>query len=183
MLPEIIKTERLTLRPYRLQDVDDVFSYASDPKWARFLPMVPQPYTEEDAEKFIAGQILLDKETHPFWAIEQNEVVIGGLDLRFDFEHQVGELGYSLAQTHWGKGFVAEAAGAVIDAAFSAYPELNRIRAWADSRNAGSLRVMEKLGMVREGVLRQNHVNRGEFIDQVWCGILRSEWEGQKKTR
>jgi RimJ/RimL family protein N-acetyltransferase len=183
MLPEIIETERLTLRPYRLQDVADVFSYASDPKWARFLPAVPQPYTKKDAEKFIAGQILLDPETHQCWALSQNEVVIGGIDLRFDFEHQVGELGYSIAQTHWGKGLVAEVAGAVIDAAFTAYPDLNRIRAWADSRNAGSLRVMEKLGMIREGTLRQNYVNRGEFVDQVWCGILRSEWEGKKNSR
>ena len=180
MLPEIIKTERLTLRPYRLQDVDDVFSYASDPQWARFLP-VPQPYKKKDAEKFIAGQILLDQETHQCWAIEQDDAVVGGINIRFDFEHQVGELGYSVAQTHWGKGLAAEAARAVIDAAFSKYPNLNRVRAMADSRNVGSLRVMEKLGMVREGVLRQNRITRGEFIDEVWCGILRSEWETQKE--
>ena len=42
----------------------------------------------------------------------------------------------------------------------------------ADARNLGSLRVMEKLGMVREGVLRQNRLVRGEFIDEVWCGML-----------
>jgi RimJ/RimL family protein N-acetyltransferase len=45
MLPDIIKTERLRLRPFSLQDVDDVLSYASDPEWARYLP-VPQPYRE-----------------------------------------------------------------------------------------------------------------------------------------
>jgi ribosomal-protein-alanine N-acetyltransferase len=178
MLPDIIKTKRLRLRPYRLQDVNDVLSYASDPKWARFLP-VPQPYTKVDAEKFIAGQLLLDPETHQAWAIEQNEVVLGGINIRFDFENHLGEMGYSLAQTHWGRGLVTEAARAVIDAAFSAYPKLNRIRAMADSRNVGSLRVMKKLGMVREGVLRQNRVVRDEFIDEVWYGVLRSEWEVQ----
>jgi RimJ/RimL family protein N-acetyltransferase len=47
----------------------------------------------------------------------------------------------------------------------------------ADARNLASLRVMEKLGMVREGVLRQNRLVRGEFIDEVWCGVLRTEWE------
>jgi ribosomal-protein-alanine N-acetyltransferase len=88
-------------------------------------------------------------------------------------------MGYSLAQTHWGRGLVTEAARAVIDTAFSAYPKLNRIRAMADSRNVGSLRVMKKLGMVREGVLRQNRVVRDEFIDEVWYGVLRSEWEVQ----
>jgi ribosomal-protein-alanine N-acetyltransferase len=182
MLPEIIKTERLTLRPYRLQDVNDVLSYASDPKWARFLP-VPQPYKKTDAEKFIASQLLLDQETHQSWALEQNQVVIGGIDIGFDFDNHVGELGYSIARTHWGRGLVAEAARAIIDTAFSTYPNLNRVRAMADSRNAGSLRVMEKLGMVREGVLRQNRVVRDELIDEVCCGILRSEWELQKRPR
>jgi ribosomal-protein-alanine N-acetyltransferase len=53
----------------------------------------------------------------------------------------------------------------------------------ADARNIGSLRVMEKLGMVREGVLRQNRLVRGEFIDEVWCGMLRTEWEAQRHRR
>jgi RimJ/RimL family protein N-acetyltransferase len=70
-----------------------------------------------------------------------------------------------------------EAARAIMEAAFAAYASLHRIRAMADARNIGSLRVMEKLGMVREGVLRQNRLVRGEFIDEVWCGVLRPEWE------
>ena len=68
-------------------------------------------------------------------------------------------------------------------AAFAAYASLNRLRAMADARNLGSLRVMEKLGMVREGVLRQNRLVRGEFIDEVWCGVLRTEWEAQRHRR
>ena len=179
MLPEIIKTERLRLRPYKLQDVGNILVIASDPEWARFLP-VPQPYTMADAEQFIASQVLLDREQHQSWAIEQNEAIIGGIDIRFDFENHLGELGYSLARPWWGQGLMTEAARAVIDAAFLAYPELNRIRAMADARNRASLRVMEKLGMVREGVLRQNRFVRDEFIDEVWCGLLRTEWENPK---
>jgi RimJ/RimL family protein N-acetyltransferase len=76
---------------------------------------------------------------------------------------------------------MTEAAGAVIEAAFSTYPELNRMRAMADSRNGASLQVMVKLSLVREGVLRQNRFIRGEFIDEVWCGLLRSEWEAQNQ--
>jgi RimJ/RimL family protein N-acetyltransferase len=66
------------------------------------------------------------------------------------------------------------------EVAFAAYASLHRIRAMADARNIGSLRVMEKLGMVREGVLRQNRLVRGECIDEVWCGVLRPEWEAQR---
>jgi RimJ/RimL family protein N-acetyltransferase len=180
MVPEIIKTERLTLRPYTLRDVEAVLAMASDPEWARYLP-VPQPYTMVDAEQFIAQQVLLDRATHQAWAIEQNGALIGGINIRFDFGNQVGELGYSLARSWWGQGLMTEAAGAVIEAAFSTYPELNRMRAMADSRNGASLQVMVKLSLVREGVLRQNRFIRGEFIDEVWCGLLRSEWEAQNQ--
>jgi RimJ/RimL family protein N-acetyltransferase len=175
MLPAIIELARLRLRPFRLRDADDVLVYATDPEWARYLP-VPQPYTQADAEKFIAGQVLLDREVHPAWAIEHGGVVIGGIDLRFHFDHRVGEMGYSIARSYWGLGLATEAA-------FAAYASLNRIRAMADARNIGSLRAMEKLGMVREGVLRQNRLVRGELIDEVWCGVLRSEWEAQRHRR
>ena len=175
-MPELIKTGRLKLRRFSIEDVEDVFSYASDPEWARFLP-VPQPYTRADAEKFVTGQVSRDRKTDASWAVEHAGSVIGGIDMRFDFDNRVGEMGYSIARRLWGKGLVTEAAGAVIDAAFSAYPDLNRIQASGDQRNVGSLRVMEKLGMVREGVLRQDKFLRGEFSNTVWCGLLRSEWE------
>ncbi len=180
MLSEHIKTDRLILRMFSLVDVEDVLLYASDPEWARFLP-VPQPYTRADAEKFVAGQVLQDRKTRASWAIEYAGSVIGGIDIRFDFDNRVGEMGYGIARCFWGKGLTTEAVGAVIDEAFSAYPDLNRIRATADERNVGSLRVMEKLGMVREGVLRQDIYLRGEFKNMVWCGLLRDEWEARKK--
>ncbi len=179
MLRELIKTDRLKLRLFSLKDVEDVLLYASDPEWARFLP-VPQPYTRADAEKFVAGQLLRDRKSRLCWAIEHAGSVIGGINIGFDFDNRVGEMGYSIARRFWGKGLTTEAAGAVIDESFSVYPDLNRIRAAADERNVGSLRVMEKLGMVREGILRQDIYLRGEFKNMVWCGLLRCEWEARK---
>jgi ribosomal-protein-alanine N-acetyltransferase len=72
--------------------------------------------------------------------------------------------------------------GAVVDAAFRAHPELNRIQARADDRNLASQRVMAKLGMRKEGVLRQRKVERGEVIDEAWWAILRSEWSPGPRT-
>jgi RimJ/RimL family protein N-acetyltransferase len=68
MLPNIIETKRLRLRPIGFQDVEALLSYTTDPEWARYLP-IPQPYTTEHAEQFIANQVLLDRERHPAWAI------------------------------------------------------------------------------------------------------------------
>ena len=182
MLPERIETDRLKLRLYRLEDVEDILLFASDPEWARYLP-VPQPYTKSDAETFVAGQLLRDRKTEPSWAIEHAGSVIGGINIGFDADHRVGEIGFSIARSLWGKGLTTEAAGAVINEAFSVYSDLNRVHAPADERNVGSLRVMEKLGMRREGVMRQNRYVRGEFINTAWCGILRDEWKVCKKGR
>lgn len=176
VLPETLETERLTLRPFELGDVGDVFAYAQDPEWSRYLRVLPRPYERQHAEQFIARQILLDRSSHPAWAITLDGTVIGGVNLRFDFEHRSAEIGYSVARSHWRKGICSEAARAVIAAAFSTHEDLIRIHARADADNVGSQRVMEKVGMVKEGVLRQSRVERGEVLDEAWYSILRSEW-------
>lgn len=180
MIPEVIETDRLRLRPFSLEDVEDVLSYASDPEWARYLGPVPQPYTRADAEGFLANQLSQDRTRRASWAIEYARSAVGGVNFGLDAENRVGTIGYSIARRLWGHGLTTEAAGAVIDASFAASPDLNRIQATTDERNAGSLRVLEKLGMVREGVLRQNQYMRGKFRNTVWCGLLRCEWEARK---
>ncbi len=174
-LPDELITPRLRLRPYRWQDLDDVMAYATDAEWARYLP-VPWPYTRRDGERFLASQVLLDAERVSCWAIEHEQRVVGGINLRHVPEHRLAELGYAVARRLWGHGVATEAARAVMRAAFAADPALNRIRACADPRNIRSLRVMDKLGMTREGVLRQNRLARGELTDESWCGVLRDEF-------
>ena len=175
-LPEVIETARLRLRPWALSDVDDVLAYATDPEWSRFLRALPTPYSRGDAERFVARQILLDRVTHPAWAIVLDGTAVGGINLRFDFQNRLAEMGYSVARAHWNRGYVTEAAGAVVDAAFETHPDLNRVCARADAENTASQRVMEKLGMAKEGVLRQSRVERGEAIDEAWFAVLRGEW-------
>lgn len=172
-----LKIERLLLRPFRLKDVDDVYAYAKDPEWERYLGLpLPQPYTRRDAEAYIAGRVLADWSTEPTFAIVLDSRVIGGIGVRISAAHQRGEMGYALARVHWGKGIMPEAALAVIDWAFGEHG-LAKIYASADPRNRRSTRVMEKLGMTREGVLRSHRKGRGERVDEVYYGILREEWE------
>ena len=175
-----LKTERLLLRPFRLEDVNDVFEYARDPEWAKYLlQRIPQPYTREDAEEFLAGAVLTSWETNPLFAIVLDSKVIGGINLRIGETDEIASLGYSIAQPHWGKGLVPEAAQAVIDWGFKQYG-LTKIYATADLRNKRSHRVMEKLGMAREGVLRSHRKGREERVDEVYYGLLREEWETER---
>lgn len=177
ILPAEIQTERLILRPFRLTDVDDVLAYAHDPEWSRFLRVLPRPYEREHAEQFVARQLLLEPTSRPAWAVTLDGSVIGGVNLRFAFERCAVEMGYSVARSQWNQGICTEAARAVVDAAFATHLDLIRLFARADVENVGSHRVMEKLGMTREGVLRKNRVERGEVIDEVYYSLLRDEWE------
>ena len=170
-----LRTERLLLRPLEFGDVDDVFSYASDPEMARYLAL-PQPYTRDDAVQYIARQVLNEWSTQPTFAIVFEGNVVGAISLRVDELHQKAEVGYALARAHWGMGLTLEAAMAVVGWAFERYG-LHRFGARADSRNRRSWRVMEKLGMTREGVLRGNTKLRDEHVDEVYYGVLREEWE------
>jgi ribosomal-protein-alanine N-acetyltransferase len=175
MLPALLQTTRTTLRPFRFNDVEDVFEYANDEEWSRYLFVLPVPYTWAHAERFVAAQILLDRGETPSWAIELQGRVAGGISLQFCCEHRVAELGYAIARSMWGQGLAVEAATAVLAAAFKTDPQLNRIRARTDARNIRAIRVMEKLGMTREAVLREDRSFRGQLVDEVVYGVLRRE--------
>jgi ribosomal-protein-alanine N-acetyltransferase len=177
MCPDVIKTERLVLQPWSFEDLSDVLSYAADEEWGRYLP-VPRPYGVADARRFVAAQVLLDRKQHASWSVRYDGRGAGGINIRFSSESRIGEIGYSVARALWGRGLATEAARAVISQAFEAYPDLVRVRATADAGNVRSHRVLEKVGMVREGLLRQNRLVRGELLDEVWYGVLRSECVG-----
>lgn len=83
-LPRELLTERLELRAFELRDARDVFRYARDPEWARFLP-VPQPYLREHAEAFVEAQVRLDWCAHLAWAIclLGEPRAVGGVNLRW----------------------------------------------------------------------------------------------------
>ena len=176
---KIIRTKRLRLRPFAFTDVNDVLAYASDPEWSRFLP-VPDPYTLKDAEEFVARCILHEPDDNLRFAIEFNGSVIGGIDLRIEAPNAVGSLHYSLSRDHWNRGLTTEAAQAVIDLGFTEFG-LEKVYSWANVQNIGSWRVMVKIGMTREGTFRSHGVNRGVREDFHYYGILRDEWERQRR--
>jgi len=177
--PIELHTERLLLRPFLLTDVDDVLGYASNEEWGRYLP-VPQPYTRRHAEEFVARAIEDWQGAIPTFATVLNGRVVGGINLRVDSDNLLGELGYSLAREYWGHGLTPEAARVVIDWGFRVF-DLAKVYARADARNVRSWRVMEKLGMQREALLRAHRLEQGERTDEVWYGLLRGEWEAGKR--
>jgi [ribosomal protein S5]-alanine N-acetyltransferase len=180
-LPESLDTERMHLRRFRFADLDDVVEYASNPEWGRFLP-VPVPYKPEDGEFFLAQRRIEDWGEQCTWAMVLRGRACGGVTLILQHEQRRAMLGYSVARPLWGQGLVLEASRAVIGVAFDTQAWLHKVWANADSRNTGSMRVMEKLGMTREGCLRGHRQHRGEPLDDVYFGLLRPEWEAATGT-
>ena len=170
----VLRTNRLVLRPFEITDVDDAWAYASDPEVARFRPL-PDPYTRNDALDFVNRQIRTDWSTNPGFAIALGQRVVGGISLHVNPEHETAELGYLLGIRWWGKGIATEAARAVVDWGFRRF-NLHKVYARAHVSNRRSWRVMEKLGMTREGVLRGHWKMREEHVDLVYYGIFRRDW-------
>jgi [ribosomal protein S5]-alanine N-acetyltransferase len=175
MLAELIDAAGFRLRPFRMDDLEAVFAYASDEEYLRYLP-VPLPYTRDSARDFLAKQVALDRETNASWAISIGEEPCGGLNIRFFGGHRRAEIGYAVARRLWGRGIATQAARHVVGAAFAEYPQLDRVRATADTRNRGSIRVMEKLGMTLEDVQYGHRPCRSELTDEVVYGVRRREW-------
>ena len=180
--PAELRTERLLLRPFTLDDVGDVLEYTNDPEWARYQVNIPPvPYTRKNAEALVA--MFSDPsnwETLQIFATTFEGKVIGEIALNQrdeDRQNERAELTYSLSRQHWGKGLMTEAARAVMNWAFQTY-SFNWMFAYCDPRNVRSRRVLEKLGMKREGQLRSHLKWNGEFRDQLYYGILRAEWKG-----
>jgi ribosomal-protein-alanine N-acetyltransferase len=175
MIPTVIHTQRVTLRPWSLADAADVFAYAVDEEWARYLP-VPQPYREDDARVFVEMHLAFDPAEETAWAIELEGRAVGGINLRSFHGGLVGEIDYAIARPCWGRGLGTEVVGAVVDSAFGAMPGLARVRSSIDPRNVASARVLEKAGLRCEGVLRSNTLLRAVLVDEAWYGILRGDW-------
>ena len=173
--PTTIRTERLLLRSFSFNDVEDVLAYAADPEFSRFLPL-PNPYTIRDAEEFVARTKLRNWDTHPSFAIEFNGNVAGAVELSVDAKQSIASLHYGISRLYWNQGLMTEAASATLNWGFEDF-ELQKVYSWADVENVGSWRVTENIGMTREGTLRSQGVNRRVRQDYHYYGILRSEWK------
>lgn len=160
---EIIETPRLILRPPTPDDAESIFlSYASDPDVHRYLSRAPAQSVAE-VERFLKAVVTdWTRGVLRQWVIVRrtDQWPIGMFNLRLD--RHGGLIGYQLSRSTWGQGLAAEAGLAVTDAVF-ADPLVYRVWAFCDTENLPSVRVLEKLGMVREGLLRRfiRHPNIG----------------------
>jgi RimJ/RimL family protein N-acetyltransferase len=175
--PELV-TARLRLRPFRRADAPDVQRLAGTEAVASSTLSIPHPYPDGLAETWIAGHA-------PAWAEGRaivhaittagDGLLVGAVGLALTPAHAQAELGYWIGERHWGQGYATEAAGALCAYAFATL-DLHRIQARHFVRNPASGRVMQKIGLQREGTLRGAMRKWGRFEDLVLYAALAPDW-------
>lgn len=174
-----IRTRRLLLRPFTLDDLDAVHAYVSEPDVVRYL------YWEMASDRDAAGRALAAKLGHGtlteagqslVLAVEHEGTVVGEVVLKWlDRQHRQGEIGFVINPAYQGRGYATEAAAAVLGLAFDGLG-LHRVIGRCDARNTGSARVMERLGMRREAHFVHKELFKGEWGDEFVYAMLASEF-------
>ena len=178
-LPERLETERLVLRVRTVADAEDIHAYASLPEVA-YPAGFPPVKTLED-EVYYLEHILPErnqKENLPAGygiVVKGTDKVIGSVDFNHRHEDDVLEIGYILHLDYWGRGYVPEAACALIDLAFKELG-LHKVELSCFGYNVQSQRVAEKLGFTLEARIRDRKDAQGKRCDDLRYGLLRSEW-------
>jgi ribosomal-protein-alanine N-acetyltransferase len=159
-----------TIRPWQHGDEAALARHANSREiWLNLRDQFPHPYTAEHAAAWVALASGEKPPTH--FAIVIQEAVGGiGFSLQNDIARGSAEIGYWLGASHWNKGVMTAAVQAVTNYALTRF-SLRRVFAVPYATNIASHRVLEKVGYVREGVLRRSAIKDGTVLDQVVYAI------------
>ena len=175
-----IETARLRLRDFRAEDLDAIHVYATDPEVVRYMTWGPNTL---EVTREVLDRNLKRQETWPrdqldlAVELKATGAMIGVISL-----HEANTInsafGYCYNREYWGQGYGTESAQAMAQIAFA---RLGHHRIWAtcDTRNQGSYRIMENLGMRREGHLLQDTKAHDEWRDSYVYAILADEWRAR----
>jgi RimJ/RimL family protein N-acetyltransferase len=176
----VLATPRLRLRPFTAADAPAVEQLAGAREVADTTARIPHPYPAGAAAEWIATHAeawTAHRELALAVTLAEDGALVGSIGLVFSPEHEKAELGYWIGLPFWGKGFASEAAGALVEFAFTRLG-LNRVEAHHMARNPASGRVLLKAGLRREGVSPAAMKKNGRFEDVVFYGALRSDRRG-----
>jgi RimJ/RimL family protein N-acetyltransferase len=176
--PEIL-TRRLRLSQLLAEDALALFEYRSDPEICRYQSF--EPGTLEDAQEFIGGLLANTFDTPGTWfqfgiRLQESGLLIGDIGAHFMAEdsRQV-EIGFTLSRGHQGQGLATEAVTGLLDHLFVDL-EKHRVFGSVDPRNEPSIALLKRIGMRQEAHFIKSMWFKGEWVDDMVFGLLRSEW-------
>jgi [ribosomal protein S5]-alanine N-acetyltransferase len=175
-------TERLVLRDFVPEDLDDVYAYGSDPEVVRYMPFPPSTRdgTRAHIERCMAAAAAEPRNVYDLGIVLKDEGrVIGGCTLHvYDTQSRQAAFSYLLGRHYWGRGYATEAMRALLGFGFDTLG-IHRAHDACDAENLASARVMEKLGMRREGHQRQVEWDGERWADALLYAILEDEWRAK----
>jgi [ribosomal protein S5]-alanine N-acetyltransferase len=169
----VLKTKRLVLRQLVVDDATELFKMLSHEEVMRYWSSGPHQSVDE-TRSYIEWNADANAE-HKCWAVTTDgELAIGWVILLPRRKHSF-ELGYILSRDQWRRGYLIEAASAVLDYAFRELA-VHRVMADTDPDNIASIGLLKKLGFQQEGYLRSEWETHIGVRDSVIFGLLRDEW-------
>ncbi|MFA5187958.1 MAG: GNAT family protein [Patescibacteria group bacterium] len=163
----VIKTKQFTIRPFKMSDAKDIVKNINNKKVSQYLSTVPYPYGIKDAKTYLNKVITQYKVKEPATyacGIEINGEICGSIGLhRIKIGHKA-ELGYWLAEKHWGKGIMSKAVSLFVAQGFKKF-KLIRIYAYVFAQNKGSKIVLENNGFKLEGYLKKHVKSNNKIYD------------------
>jgi RimJ/RimL family protein N-acetyltransferase len=149
------------LRGWQLTDEEALVKHTNNPRVsANLFDTFPYPYTVEDARQWLTSQQGIEKPT--FLTIEMDGGIIGGIGIaiKVDVYRRSANIGYWLGEPFWGRGMMTEVVSLMVNYAFENF-DLVRLQAGIYSSNPASMRVLEKVGFVKEGIAKKAIFKRG----------------------
>ncbi len=161
------------VREWRRSDERALVDVANNRKvWRNLHHRFPHPFTGAEARHWFSLLAATSEPTH--WAIEVDGVAVGGigLDVGEGIHAKGAHFGYWLGEPYWGRGIMTAAVQATSRYALSRF-DLVRLESPVFAWNPASMRVLEKAGFVREGVLRKSVFKDGQLIDQMLYALVK----------
>lgn len=174
-----LTTERLVIRALTPDDGDRHHALFSDPDVVRYLYF--GPFDRPAAQEHLARRSIVDLPDEGGWInfgveLKDEGILIGELAMGFiSSTHRHYEIGYVFDPVYAGRGYATEGAAMIVELAFSGLGA-HRVSGRLDARNDPSARVLEKLGMRREGHYLENEFVKGEWTDELVYAILAPQW-------
>ena len=174
-----VESERLVLRRFEDRDLAPLLAYRNDPEVARYQGW--ESVSEREARGMIRQLEREQPGTPAEWfqfavALKSADVLIGDCALKVERgDARQAEVGYTLSRAYQGKGYASEAVSRLLDYAFGEMG-LHRVVAITDQRNEPSYRLLERLGLRREGSFVRNAWFKGEWTSEYLYAVLGEEW-------
>jgi aminoglycoside 6'-N-acetyltransferase len=179
-----LKGERVTLRRFKLADLKPFVAYRSDPDVARYQSW-DSPYPLAHGERLIKAMRRQHPDTPGQWfqfavVLSSTGELIGDCGTKSDaVDPRQAEIGYTIARQQHGRGYGTDTVRTLLGYLFDSRDK-HRVTASCDPRNTGSIRLLERIGMRREGHMLESDWFKGEWADDLLYAMLDREWKAAR---